>query len=276
MLTSRAIRNTFGISDTRRRRILWAYVAAFCVFLGASLCLDSSVSWLPGILVWCFGGVSPGTPALSSENVSSTLLLMGGFVALQALFIWGGGRVTDQVGGRQWLRNLASILVAAVLIASNAFGVIINFSDWSDRFNSDRSEQYKSFFKFDQPWPILGIFFVVVFTQLFWKNRGLSRRTALHNLIYPITLSAWLHFIISLPTQAVVSTHSNGGFLSFLTPSLFCVIFSFLALLWCAGVWAYLQGPAAETASSAASRTGRAVKEAPISTRQKPSPHCCW
>lgn len=263
MLKFGAIRSVFTVSDKQRRHLLWAYAAVFCVYFGVALCLDASLTWPPAYLVWCFGGESPGSPSLSSENVSLTLMFMGGFVALQTLFIWGGGRVTDQVVKRQWLRNFVSILIAASLIASNIFGILIDFSDWSDRFDSDRSTQYKSFFKFDQPWPILGVLFVAVLSYLFWRNSRLSRRAVLHNLIYPITLSTWLQFIISLPTQAVVSTHLKGGFLSFLTPSLFSVALSFPALLWCAGVWVYLKSPEAEAATSAASRTGPAVKGGP-------------
>jgi hypothetical protein len=232
-------------SSARNNPLLWAYGIFFVVFLAVSVSLESSINLLPSLLVWGFGGAKPDPQKLSTENTAAGFIFLGSLLALEAAFIWGGGRVSDKVGKRQWLRNLVSISIAALLTAGNVFGIVFTFSDWADRFDSDRSTQYHGFFQFADlkhfVIPLAVGILVVVFVYFLLKNRYLSRREALHNLILAVAVSSALHLAAALPTQVVVSTHLGDEFLASITPSLFTIMYAVLVLLWCAGVLAYLR-----------------------------------
>jgi hypothetical protein len=231
------ISEIFTFTVKGKRRLVWGYVVIFCTFVA------TLVSWPVSVLTWCFGGTAPGSLDFSKEAGWFALVFMGALCALQAAFLWGGGRISDAVGKHQAWRNIVSVLVGGILVTLNLIGIFLTFPDWSDRFDSDRSTQYHSLFRFDEARFVLGpciVLALISFVFLFVRTRRLSRRRALEHLIVPVIVTGWLHFAVALPSQVVVSTHLREGFLSDLTPSLLTIYVSTFELLWCMGVFAYL------------------------------------
>jgi hypothetical protein len=182
---------------------------------------------------------------LPSETSAPRVVILGGcLIFLHVAFLWGGGGLTSGSSQRPPWRTGIAILVASLLIGFNIFCVYVTFSDWADRFDSPRSDEYRAIFTLQHESFILLPFLVgATVTALSWHVRSLHRRAALSRVLAAVTVSAWLLFSLSAPTQAVAITHLNVRFLAFATPSLFTHFFAYLELIGCAGVFLYLLRP---------------------------------
>src|SRR6267154_1907962 len=246
----------------RRRALVWGYTTILLIYLASEyFCID----WLIDVLAWCFGDKAPSCAGVDFGG--SALFVLGLFVGLIALFLWGGGRITDEIRSHQHWRNLPAIVVTALVLASNVLGVLWIFADWAKRSGGARAGEYHGFFasSASNDWRDFLVFAastVLVFCVLFWKFRNLSRRDALVRLTYILLFASWLSFSLALPTNVVVNTSTEDEF--FLLPiSRFSLIIAVHEMLYAVWLGIYLLRPKPSSIPSSFSKRTADVRGGP-------------
>lgn len=174
------------------------------------------------------------------------------FYGLQALFIWGGGRVRVSGKRSRWPRKLMAIPIFASMMAGLVIGLLLCFMEFGDwTANNDRSTRSgvitdmahalgaeamdsRTFFNYI-------VYPLVAVSWLFWLAvailcfRGVNQYTGLSRLTGVLLIGSWIEFAVALPIEVVVRPRHE---------SCPCDSMSWLTLLFCAPLLLWSFGPA--------------------------------
>lgn len=158
--------------------------------------------------------------------------ILTGFLLLQAVFLWGGGRVRLRKRRVQYRRMMLSLFIFAGFMGLLSYGFLLTFLELINRSNPGGVlEEY------------LGSFFwrMLMGTWLLWMAVGLaavrstSHHGALSRLVAVLLSGSWIEFTVALPVELATRPRTQD------CP---CASGSWLALLICVSVLLWAVGPA--------------------------------
>ncbi len=205
-----------------------------------------AVIYLGGLLVWIglvlHNAAALYTPALvspveSAQNMndevhlSTRLTFIAIFFAVQAGFLFGGGKLRVRPGPAKWYRRIVSLIIFSTLMAIIGWGFLLTYFEFTARMNvlEKASSSLPVFLKMTSAmwlaWLGIGILAVRKTNQ----ERGLGR------LIACLLAGSWIEFAVALPIELVARPRHRD------CP---CVSGSWLALLACFPILIWSIGPA--------------------------------
>jgi hypothetical protein len=213
-----------------------AYLLILALCIGAVLAFNVSV--FPEMVDQM---VSPATDFVDrpSSEYRWTILLPSvlGFFILQALFLWGGGRV-QLTGATVRLRKLLlSLVIMAALMVLVSAGILVSLVEMVERFDSGDPTRWAAATVFSaRYWLSLLIVSWSAWLLVGWLAvRRVDHRTGLSRLIAVVLTGSWIEFSIALPIELATRPRTKD------CP---CASGSWLTLLICIPLLVWSIGPA--------------------------------
>lgn len=218
-----------------RRLLVGAYLALLAVSVG--LFWYASIFAFPEV----FARLA-GVPDIFEKDKDPSHLAnaasVAGFFLLQALFIWGGGRVWLSPDPVRFKKMILSLVIAATWMALLSAGLVFSLAEMANRFTDDPVHpgggilellSAPTFFAMIGGswliWLLIGVTLV----------RGVTHHTALSKVISVVLAGSWIEFAIALPIDLMTrDRHKNCV----------CESGSWLALLVCLPILVWSVGPA--------------------------------
>jgi hypothetical protein len=224
---------------SRYRGVLVAgYLVLLALFVG--VVWYASISGLPELLPKLAGLYNEFRRDRYPDYVADAAVV-GGFFLLQALFVWGGGRVQVSRGPVK-LRKLAiSLLITSSWMALLGVGLTSTFAEMANRFQDDpthRGGGLEAFFNSPK------FFVLLAGSWLLWLViglilvRGQDQHTALSRLIGIVLVGSWVEFTIALPIDLVTRDRNKDCICA--SGSWLALLITIPLLLWSVGPAIYL------------------------------------
>ena len=177
-------------------------------------------------------------PVDSAVGLWTTMMWIVGWVVLQAVFLWGGGRIQlagEPVRGR---RIAVSLVIMAALMVVLTATMLLPLAEMVDRFLSAEPARRIDLSRALTSWPGLVAAMVswVLWLVLGWQAvRGTDHVTALSRLIGVLLAGSWIEFSVALPIELATRPR---------TKECPCASGSWLTLVICIPLLLWAVGPA--------------------------------
>ncbi len=230
-----------------RSLLIIMYFFVLVIFIFFSLIGISEI--IPDGYFWMLNPANPDYSELVHTSVSEGFLFrvifLAAFLGLQALFIWGGGRISISTAPVKSRKLIVSLLIISALITIISFSVIMIFLEFADQYYSlmvvsDDSNIFYRFFQslLNEPEYVPHLV-VISFTWVFWfivsliYLRGLNHFSALSQLIKIVLCGSWIEFVVALPVD--IATRKRTEECPCISGSWLGLVFSVPILIWTIG-----------------------------------------